>query len=417
MSEKKTIIIITVTLFLLFLVINIISPIRIEGDGVFYYSWLRSTLFDHDFNFYNELSHFSSYDVGSRWMIETNFKTTIGKIPNPYAYGTGLMWLPFFAVANLFTLILKLPLDGYSLLYVWSINLASWIFGLIAWYLTYLNLRKFFVNQIALWTSLGAYLATPWFYYQYFEPSMSHLASLALVSIFLHLVINLYQRISVNLYVLSVIIFMLVATRWQNLLFLIILGPYIWESRHSLQLIIKRGLTILIPIVIFWLTQFAIWKYLYGHYFLQPQGRGFVRFDFHGLYILFSSNRGLLLWSPIIILAICGFYFLYKKSKLLFYISISAFIVQWLINGSLNDLGGGDAYGGRRFIETLPFLAFAIAAFWSQWKNKWLMRFATIVFVIWNLILIQNYRHNQIPHHGEFKLLKINYFESIINNK
>lgn len=414
MPYNKILIILVLILFLLFLAINIPSPLKIEGDGVFYYSWLRSALFDHDFNFYNELNYFSSYDVGSKWILDTGFKTYIGKIPNAYAYGTGLAWLPLLALANLLSVIFNLPKDGYSFFYVLSVNLSSWLYGLASFLLVYINLKKFFSARISFWSSLGSYLATPWFYYQFLEPSMSHLASLFMVCLFFNFIIKFHQKEKVNLWLFSLVVFLMVAIRWQNMLFLVTFLPFLLSSWQDFKLLIKRLLSVIGPTLVFWLTQFALWKYLYGHYILQPQGRGFVRFDFHGLYILFSTDRGLFLWSPIIILAFCGFYFLSKKSKFLFFVAISAFIVQWLINGSLNDLGGGDAYGARRFIETLPFLALALAAFWSKVKSRQLIIIITVILLIWNMVLIQNYRHSQIPHHGEFDLLKINYFKNII---
>jgi len=415
MSYFKIITILMLVLFGLFLVINIPTPIRIEGDGVFYFSWLRSALFDHDFDFYNELKHFSAYDVGSQWMLETDLKTNIGKIPNAYAYGTGLLWWPLFSVANLLTWIFNLSRDGYSWFYVLSVNLSSWLFGVMSFYIIYLNLKKFFSDRIAFWSSLGIYLATPVVYYQFFEPSMSHLASLFSVCLFFHLVIKIYKQENFNWWWLALTVFIMLAIRWQNLLFLMVLWPSFISSRHNLKLISRRLLFISMPAIFFWLTQMAVWKHLYGQYFLLPQGQGFVRFDFHGLYILLSSNRGLLLWSPIIILAVGGFYFLYQKSKYLFFIAISAFIVQWLINGSLNDLGGGDAYGARRFIETLPFLALALAAFWSKYNRRWLIVGVTVLLISWNLILIENYRQGIIPHSDEFNILKINYIKNIIN--
>ncbi|MEK7072174.1 MAG: hypothetical protein AAB969_01235 [Patescibacteria group bacterium] len=414
MPYNKILIILSLILFLLFLAINIPSPLKIEGDGVFYYSWLRSALFDHDFNFYNELNYFSTYDVGSKWILDTGFKTYIGKIPNAYAYGTGLAWLPLFALANLLSLIFNLPKDGYSFFYVLSVNLSSWLFGLASLVIVYINLKKIFSARISFWSSLGIYLATPWFYYQFFEPSMSHLASLFMVCLFFNFIIKFHQKEKVNLWLFSSVVFLMVAIRWQNMLFLVTFLPFLLSSRHDFKLLMKRSLSVIGPTLVFWLTQFVLWKHLYGHYILTPQGRGFMRFDFHGLYILFSTNRGLLLWSPIVILSFCGFYFLYKKSKQLFFISISALVVQWLINGSLNDLGGGDAYGARRFIETLPFLSLALAAFWAKVKNKQLIVAITTILLVWNMVLIQDYRHGQIPHHGEFDLLKVNYFKDII---
>jgi len=414
MSYKKVLIGWLFVSLVLFLIINLPTPLKIEGDGVFYYSWLRSAWFDRDFDFYNELQYFSAYDVGSKWMLDTNFRTHIGQVPNSYAYGTALLWLPFFLLAHLLSFLFSLPINGYSVLYVFFVNLASWLFGWGAFLIIYLNLKKFFSQPAAFWSALGIYLATPFVYYQFFEPSMSHSASLFIVTLFFHYLIKLYQNQPINFWLLALIIFLMVAVRWQNLLFLITLAPIFFDSLNNLKLTVKKIISILIPVLIFWLTQLLLWKQLYGYYFLQPQGRGFIRPEFHGLYILLASNRGLLLWSPILILVLTGFYWLSKKSQFLFFIALSAFLVQWLINGSLNDLGGGDAFGARRFMETLPFLSLALSALWEKIKIKKLIWLITIIFIFWNLVLIQNYRYGNIPHYGDFNVLKINYLSGII---
>ena len=384
--------------------VNVSSPMRVEGDGVFYYSWLRSTVFDLDFDFYNELQHFSSYDIGSRNILKDGLTTGIGKVINPYAYGTGLMWLPLYIIAHLLSMVFLLPLDGYSYLYVISINLSSWIFGALAVIILYNILRRFFSDMVSFLSTLGIYLATPWFYYQFLEPSMSHMASLFTVSLFLCLIVRLYQKEKINLYLLALVVFLMLSIRWQNLLYGVAFLPVLWQYKNNLKLVLKMIVAGLVPIIIFWASQAMIWKHLYGQYFLQPQGKYFVRPEFHGLYILFSSNRGLLLWSPIIIFAFLGFYYLYKKSKFLFVVAILAFVSQWILNGSLNDLGGGDAYGARRFIETLPFLALALGAYLEKVKFKKITIITIIILILWNIILIEYYRQGIIPHHGEFIL-------------
>ena len=101
--------------FLVFLFLNLKSPLRIEGDGVFYYSYLHSAFFDHDFNFRNQLEHFSSYDYFSRKFLAENKLTDIGKTPNAYAVGVAVMWIHFFLLAHLLTWIFRLPLRNLSL--------------------------------------------------------------------------------------------------------------------------------------------------------------------------------------------------------------------------------------------------------------------------------------------------------------
>ena len=301
-------------------------------------------------------------------------------------------------------MVFLLPLDGYSYLYVISINLSSWIFGALAVIILYNILRRFFSDMVSFLSTLGIYLATPWFYYQFLEPSMSHMASLFTVSLFLCLIVRLYQKEKINLYLLALVVFLMLSIRWQNLLYGVAFLPVLWQYKNNLKLVLKMIVAGLVPIIIFWASQAMIWKHLYGQYFLQPQGKYFVRPEFHGLYILFSSNRGLLLWSPIIIFAFLGFYYLYKKSKFLFVVAILAFVSQWILNGSLNDLGGGDAYGARRFIETLPFLALALGAYLEKVKFKKITIITIIILILWNIILIEYYRQGIIPHHGEFIL-------------
>lgn len=421
---KKILLYVVLISFCLFLVINLSSPIKIQGDGVFYYNWLHSALFDGDLDFTNELQYYSAYDLGSKWFLENNVLTQSGKVPNPYAFGMALMLLPLILIANLFTWIFNsfnpelFILDGYSYFYNLAVNFSTWIFGTLSLIIIY-KINRIISNQdfkSSLKAVLAIFLATPWIYYQFLEPSMSHIISLFLVSWWWYLVILKWQRKDVNFLLFILVTFLMLATRWQNLIFCLAFIPLIFQKvdyKKTIQ-IIKRIILIITPIVLFWLSQFLIWKHLYGQYILVPQGYMFVKFDLHPFYVLFSSNRGLFLWSPILILAIIGWYFLLKKSKFLAWTTFVLFIGQWLINSSLNDLGGGDAFGARRFIETFPFLAMCLTALYQKLKKcKWQSWIVVIVLIFWNFILIENYRLEYLPHSGEFNITKINYLQVI----
>ena len=493
--------------FLAFLILNLAAPHQIEGDGVFYYSWLHSAVFDRDFDFKDQLEHFAAYDTASALVLKYRLTPT-GKTPNAYAFGTALMWLPFFLVAHFLSLIFQIfnpdffrP-DGYSYFYILMINFSGWFFGAGAVFLIYkilkliLSSEKFsnhsvipaqagiqneseslFQNnldprfrgddkrgkssdQTAILAVLAIWLATPLVYYQMLEPWMSHLASLFLVSVWLYLLMKIWQGEKVNSWVLAAIIFLLLATRWQNAIFLIGYLPVVFlplykgevrrgyegkigkqnlplsgaafvasngrDKRHSVSpfgltsflpvasrppSFVRRGklseiLFFLIPIAVFVIIQSLLWKNLFGEYFLTPQGVGFIRPQIHLLYTLFSTNRGLLLWSPILILALAGFYPLFKKTKFWAILSAVIFTLVWILNSSLNDLGGGDAFGGRRFIEVLPFLALGLGALFDEFKKyRWVITIIIAIFILWNLVLMENYRQGIIPHSGEFDFL------------
>jgi len=436
---RKILWVVVVISFILFLVINIPSPIQIEGDGVFYYSYLRSVMFDRDLDFKNELEHFSAYDYFSRQFVEESKVTEIGKTPNAYAWGVGLMWLPFVAIAHLLTLLFRGVSDGFSSGYVWAVNFGSWVYGMLALIMVFQILKKFFSDKVAFLSSLVVWLATPWLYYQFFEPSMSHMASLFLVTGFLLLLIRQWKSQKVPALLMATMILLMVATRWQNAIFLIAFLPLIWRSKYK----IREILVLVVPIVIFVVIQMAIWRHLYGVYLLVPQGHQFVGYHFYGLRTLFSSDRGLFLWSPVIVLAVIGWFHLPRSviarrpkadeaiptRSLRFarddnnrsfpwaWMILVVGVGQWLINSSLNDPGGGDAYGARRFIELFPFFAIALSALFEKLKRfKWQLITLVVILILWNGLLIQNYRHNLIPRSGEFQFFQHNYLNTLVPN-
>jgi hypothetical protein len=390
-----------------FLTLNFPTPIKIEGDGVFYYSWLHTVFFDRDIDIGNQLAHYASYDQGSQWFIENSIKTPTEMTPNPYAFGSAIIWSPAIAVAHGVLLVLPTPwpADGFSLPYVLVINLLSLVFGVVAGFFVYKTLRFWFTVEQSFLAVTALIFATPWIYYQQLEPFMSHLPSLMLVSLWWYLLVRQYQKQKTSLWLVGVVTFLMVVTRWQHLLFLIAYVPLLWSMRYEYKKAIPIVTALTIPVLMWLGLQAQIWHTLYGSYFLTPQGSRFVRPEFHGLYTLFSSNRGLLLWSPVLVFSFAGLLPLWEYSKSLALAVIGTFVLQWVLNSSLNDLGGGDAFGGRRFIETLPFLAVPLVILFQkywQWQKVWVI--VVVVAIIWNIILIDNYRRGVIPRSGEFEV-------------
>ena len=200
----------------------------------------------------------------------------------------------------------------------------------------------------------------------------------------------------------------MVTIRWQNIIFVAATLP-VYIHFFTKQINIRVFVSIFFATSTFAIIQMYVWKKIYNVFLLIPQGDKFIGKSFHFFEILFSSNRGLFIWSPVIIIALSGIYFLYKKQKYVAIMCILAFVGQWIINSILSDPGGGDAFGGRRFIGVLPFIALMLGAIVERIKYKKSMLVVALVFVIWNIILIQNYLRGSIPHSGTFNILKIKY--------
>jgi hypothetical protein len=409
---KKLIWLIIAASFTLFLFINIPSPTKIQGDGVFYYSWAHSAIFDQDIDFRNQLQYFSQYDFYSNKFISENIETQTGMTPNPYAFGTAILWAPFIAIAHLASLVVNAIFsreiflaDGFSALYFFAVNLASWIFGTVSLVLNFKTLKYYFSDKISLISTGLFWLGTPWIYYQFFEPSMSHMASLLCISVFFHLVVKELRGGSYQPFLLFLSALMATSVRWQNALSFLIFIIVFSRKNSGWKLVSSRNLLVLAALFLVGLLQITIWKVLYGNFFIIPQGEDFILSDFHGIATLFSSNRGLLFWSPIFILSFVGMIF-WNKSKKVFLLAIGVFISQWLVNSALSDPGGGDAFGARRFIETIPFLILFFAEAINYLQRKKIIIFAWAL-TSWSILLLIGYHYDIIPRSGEFRVFEI----------
>lgn len=152
--------------------------------------------------------------------------------------------------------------------------------------------------------------------------------------------------------------------------------------------------------------QFAAWLILYGTPITIPQGSGFIEFkDLPLLDILFSLNKGLFLWHPLLLLGVVGLSFLWRKDRILTISLVLIFIFQWILNASVLDWSASWSFGHRRFISLLPVLAIGIALVFQQLEGSKRMMASGIAVVIflslWNMAFVYQYKMNMLPHSGK----------------
>ncbi|HEY5307669.1 MAG TPA: hypothetical protein VIK97_04090, partial [Casimicrobiaceae bacterium] len=137
------------------------------------------------------------------------------------------------------------------------------------------------------------------------------------------------------------------------------------------------------------------------------QGSGFMQWlDPHPWLVLFSSRHGLLSWHPIFALPLLGLWPLYKKDRVLAAAVLAMFVCAVYVNSATVDWGGGHAYGSRRFLSLLPFLALPMAALIATLKPGGLFtreRVAVVVLalVVWNGLCVLQYRFGRIDRGGD----------------
>lgn len=94
-----------------------------------------------------------------------------------------------------------------------------------------------------------------------------------------------------------------------------------------------------------------------------------------GLSVLFfSPGRSIFVYSPILLLAIPGAWFFFKRDKAMTLLCLVFILAHALIIACWGPLGWGLSWGSRLMTLTLPVFGWLIAATLARiWQNKWLL--------------------------------------------
>jgi len=102
---------------------------------------------------------------------------------------------------------------------------------------------------------------------------------------------------------------------------------------------------------------------------------------------IFSSYHGLAVWTPVLLFALAGFYFLYKDDRRLGIAAMAMFALQWLMVATLDRaFWGGPAFGQRRFDNCTIFFLLGLAALLAR-VPRWAAIAIAVVPSFWTLAL------------------------------
>jgi hypothetical protein len=126
----------------------------------------------------------------------------------------------------------------------------------------------------------------------------------------------------------------------------------------------KHLLLIAFLVFVFVFPQLLYWKYITDHWFFNSYVGEQFHFDKPNLLeVLFSYRSGWLLYSPMMILSLVGFYFLRKDKSDLFRSLLVPVLLNIYVLSCWWCWWFGGSYGLRAFIDFYPFLSIPFAAF------------------------------------------------------
>jgi hypothetical protein len=352
------------------------AEVPIRSDGFSYYVYLPSWFLFHDSTLRDVArdccgGEFPAFTAIIRWP-ETR------RWVNAHPIGVALLQTPFFVAAHGLTRWSNLTPDGFSFYYQHAIGLSG-VFWTIAGLIVLRDLlRRHVSDAIAAATLLAVLFGTNLYHYATYDSSYSHVYSFFLFAFFLNLTERWHAQPSRRLSVLlGVAGGLIVLTRHTNVLFLIIFPLYGVIDRATLrarwQQLMTHRREVLVMALVGLLTiapQLAIYYQATNQVLVSSYGTLGFNFASPRLFgVLFSVQKGVFFWSPLLLIALAGLLFGRGMSRdvrlpgLLFLGANTYLIASWW------DWQFGGSYGHRGFVDSLPLFAVGLAGFFA-WASR-----------------------------------------------
>ncbi len=447
-------------LLVVFLVsLPLVNP-WIRGDGIGYYALARAPLIEHSLDFERDYrsgnESFRDARIDENGQPRSLFRTSTGHLDNHFTVGPAILWAPFLLVAHSGVLLARVfgshvAADGFSAPYRFAMAFGTALYGFLGLLLAnrlsckYVDERWAFVATIAIWWSSSLPV------YMYFNPSWSHAHSAFAVALFLWYWHETRDPRSLRQWcILAVIAGLMLNVYYANVTILAVLvveairqylaafrgdsaggfrrhengnavaradPPFDQAARRdsspgspSVAQLLANHLLFNLIVVVCLLPTFVSRYVIYGGALESgyvPLGHWAWRSPYF-LQVLFSPNHGLLVWTPVVILALAGlFIFLWREPRVGTSI-LAAVLAFYLLIACYPDWDGISSYGNRFFISlTAPFILglsvlFARADSLFRSSRVAMAAASSLVacLILWNMAFVFQWGTHLVPARG-----------------
>jgi hypothetical protein len=398
----------------------------LEADAKGYYAYLPAVFIYHDLNFgfYDSVEKAPNADPHfvSEYRVQVDGIKTIDK----YFCGTALAEAPFFLIAHAVSAISGNDTGGFSRTYMLFITLAALFYlWLGLWYVDKLlglygtrhSLRSISIIAILFGTNL--------FFYSVCEMGMSHVYSFAFISMFCYFMKKFFRAAQgKHLFISMLLLGIIFLIRPANLMILLAV-PFLAGDLYSILTginTLKKNLSWFaggcIAMLFIMSIQLIIYKISTGHFWVDSYpGEDFHFNDPHFSAILFSYKKGLFLYTPLYLLALCGIYFLWKKRKFEFFSFLFFFAALTYVLSSWWNWWYGGSFSSRVYVEYLPLFAVLLACLLQGAPKKITRRiFIPLIIVLITFCQFQTYQYRYYLIHWE-NMTKEKYREVFLSMK
>ena len=394
----------------------------IYWDPISYYAYLPATFIYKDLSL--KFIHDGKDDYGNQFWPEV---TKDDKFVIKTSMGLSYLYSPFFFAAHAYAKNSDFKANGFTKPYQMAMQFSSIFYLLFGLFFLLKILRRYFKEWVIAVTIIAIGLGTNLIEYTTREPIMSHSFSFTFITIFIWLTIKWHENKSIGLSILTGLVFGLIflirPTNIVVFLFFILYGvssrkdflPKIRELFFNWKsLLIITFFTILV-----WVPQFVYWKYATGHwlFYSYTDNEGFFWTQPEIWKGLFGIRKGFFIYTPIMIFAIIGMFYVKRFAKEFVIAVPVVFIIATYIIFAWWAWWYGGSFGMRAYIDYYGFLAIPMAAFLQKildfrkiFKYLAICSFS-LTFLLGVYFYIKYYYHS--IHHDSmtWKAMKYSFFK------
>ena len=383
----------------------------IKWDVISYYGYLPATFiygdvklgFIDDKEFVNENKFwYADLENGNR-LIQTSM-------------GLSFLYSPFFFMAHWLAPHFNQGQDGFSSIYQFFLVLSSLVYVMLGLILLRRILLRFFTPLATAITLVLVGLGTNLFFYTVHEGPMPHGYNFTLITLFLSLVIRWHDKPTIRKSIwLGLLYGLIVLIRPSNIIVgILFLGwgiTGVQSLRSRPAFLVNHYVHLLLMPVMFlipWIPQIIYWKTITGSFLFNsygPSGSSFYFGSPHFFDVLFSFRKGWFLYTPVMLVATAGLFFLGRKFKgglwpISLYLAFQVYLLaswwSWWSGGSFGLRSFVDLYG----VMALPLAAFVETAIQARrWITYPVMGFLCFLLYM-NQFQIYQYNEGYIHHSG-----------------
>ena len=381
---------------------------RAASDGREYFVQVRSLVIDLDLDLSNENAAFG-------------VRGTAGNYP----FGTPLLWVPFFLAAHGWLWLINLagsahPLNGFFNPYQRAAGLGSLLYGFAALVLIYGVLLKYFSRRLAAASVIALTCGSFIVWYLVVDNSMSHGASMFSVTLFIYVWLQGRDTESVRRWaLLGATAGLMSMVRWQNVLFVALLAvPELLSmarrlvatraakrrpvpSAPTLPALVRRYSAFAGSFLIVFSPQLVAWRAIRGAWFAPPTAAHGTQFWSPPIGdVLFSPDRGLFSWTPLLLLSALGLLAFARRQPRLAGLFFLGLALQVYINATVDWSGHG--FGARRFSNCAVIFAVGVAALlhWMRRRPALGPALLTATLVALNILFMTGMFAGDVPPTG-----------------